>query len=224
MLKVCHKADNIATADDSVYYYRIREGAATSAYTMSRSRNELATLEEIINYLGDKPRDYYHLAYVSTLMQSYLSRYYYALQHDEISAEAQEEYYRRFCNIVAFSENDLLLSKNYPEIMIYIKYQHIIPVEKERGKKLFLEGVESWTNFFLDHSAKLEKWHYSGYAAALLRSYVINIRENRAMTKGINNCKIFYKEQLSRLPVRDRRKIIRLLPGVALTKMLHRIL
>jgi len=201
LLKICHCTESIVTIDKAVYYYRKRTGAATSDYTMNLSWNEMTSMEEMLEYLYDKPRDENHIAYLANRMRGCFSNYYYAVRSECVTETEREEYLSRFREVAGYFRLDGFLCMKYPELQIFKEYGFVIPYSRKRGDVIFEDGIVRWTDFFLTHAGPRENWQYHGYTDAFVRANNLYLRAIRSGNESYRSGDI--KRQLTRLQYTD---------------------
>ena len=209
LLKVCYNTTNIAFQEGSIYYYRKREGAATSNYTIRRAMAQLLSMEETLSYLKTKedfPSEH-HISYIGVRLKGYHSSFCYASKDEFVSSQTYEEYYQRFSQMIESIGGSGLLKSRFPELDVYLNYKHLIPYSIRNGEVLFTDGMECWTDFLVRHPRLKDTDYYRGYATAMRRSWY-------SFHKAGNNKDIrkswirFCKERLPRLSTYDRFRVL----------------
>ena len=97
LLRLCSKPASFAIEDKAYYYYLQRKGSATAEFSLKRSRNELVSLEEQIDYLlRDGFIDKYAHRYCARRFNTYASRFAHAYEREQISLQEKEKYLSDF--------------------------------------------------------------------------------------------------------------------------------
>lgn len=209
LLKVCYNTTSIAFQEEAIYYYRRREGAVTSSYTIRRTMTQILSMEESLAYLKTKedfPSEY-HISYINVRLKDYHSSCYYASQDEPASPEACEKYHQGVKLLVESIGGLALLKPKFPELDVYLNYKHLIPCSIRKGETIFTDSMESWTDFLAQHPGLKNKDYYRGYATAMLRSWYSFHRAGN--NKDIRKTWIrFCKEQFSRLTMYDKCRVL----------------
>lgn len=224
LLIVCSNTNSIAFAEAATYYYRGREGAATSSYTLRRAVAHLLSMEESIAYLktmNDFPTEH-QISYLTVRLKGYHSIFYYASKDELISTQAYEEYYQRFNQIIESIGSPAPLKSEFPELDVYLNYKHLIPCSIRKDEVFFTDGMECWTDFLAQHPGLKSKDYYSGYATAMLRSGYSFFRAGK--NKGFRESWLrFCKEQFSRLSPYDKRRVLTQVSARGFSAILRRM-
>jgi len=224
LLKICHNTCSIAFDDEAIYYYRTREGAATSSYTIKRALTQILAMEESLAYLEARncfPSDY-QISYINHRLKGYLSSLYYASKDEPASPQSYEKYYQHVNLLVERIGGSALLKSGFPELDVYLNYKHLIPFSIRSDEVLFTDGLESWTDFLVTHPSLNDTGYYRGYATAMLRSWYSFLRVGN--NKGIKISWIrFCKKQLSRLSSYNRCRILAQIPRQGFSSVLQKM-
>ena len=209
LLKVCYDTTSIAFQEGAIYYYRRREGAATSSYTIKRAMTHILSMEESLAYLKTKEGflSRHQISYINFRLKGYHSTFYYASKDEFVSTQAYEKYYQRFSQMIESIGGSAPLKSGFQELDVYLNYKHLIPCSIRKDGIVFTDGMEGWTDFLVQHPDIKNKDYYSGYATAMLRSWYSFHRAGN--NKDIRKSWIrFRKVQFSRLTTYDKCRIL----------------
>lgn len=216
LLEVCLKTESIVTVDNASYYYRHRTGAATSDYSLSRSTEQMISLEERLAYIKTSPSAEGQQYYLKQRIKYYLSCYCYALMSENITEEDRKAYIRRLRRIVHENVSPSALIREIPELEVLLEYGHAIPVNRKKGDDNGLIPLTCWTEFFIAHTGELKKEFYHGYAEAIIRYMAGNIRTLTDKHNGSGMQLSEFGNLLSELNTKDRARVLLLMPASGL--------
>lgn len=92
LLSLCSEADSFALEKEARYYYLQRDGSATGDYSLRRSRNELISFREQIDFIIQREMtDKNAYAYCLKNYRTYSSRLCHAIKSEHIAPQAIEE-------------------------------------------------------------------------------------------------------------------------------------
>ena len=225
LLKVCYNTTGIAFQEGAIYYYRRREGAATSGYTIKRAMAQMRSLKESAAYLKSMPNypNQFHSAYLIETLYSTHNLYYYASKAETISPLSQEEYRQSISNLVESLVPSSQLARRLPEIEIFLDYKHCIPSAVKKGDIVFRDGIVQWTKFFKEHPEARNESYYKSYASAVLRTIASYYKARNEFPVSPKDGLQFANEQLSQLSWKDRRRVLTQIPPQGFSAILRRI-
>ena len=224
LLKVCYDTTSIAFQEEAIYYYRRREGAATSSYTIKRAMTHILSMEESLAYLKTKEGflSRHQISYINVRLKGYHSIFYYASKDEFVSTQAYEKYYQRFSQMIESIGGSAPLKSGFQELDVYLNYKHLIPCSIRKDGIVFTDGMEGWTDFLVQHPDLKNKDYYSGYATAMLRSGYSFFRAVK--NKGFRESWLrFCKEQFSRLSPYDKRRVLTQVSARGFSTILRRM-
>lgn len=204
LLRICYNTESISLIEGSVYYYRIRAGAATSEYTLKRSLAHMATAGEMIAYLRDKegfPTEH-QLRYLHNRLRTYLSDFYYACTANTISDEDRDEYQRRMAESIAPVIDQPLLYDYFNELRVFLQHGFVIPPREKRDDPVFPDGVLRWTDFIVERPSDFRPEYYKSYTHAILKSVYLLFGAKILRLSETKLPLSFYFKQLGRIPRR----------------------
>ena len=213
LLKVCLKTESIVTVDNASYYYRHRTDAATNIYSLSRSTQQLISLEERLAVLKTSSLADDQQYYLNLWIKYYLTCYCCAVKSENIPEEDSESYTRRLGRIVHENVSPSALMREIPELEVLLEYGQAVPVSRIKGGDNGLVALECWTEFFTAHTDALKKEFYHGYAEAILRYMAGNMRSLSYKKNGVGKQLRELRDQLSKLNKKDRRKVFLCVPS-----------
>lgn len=115
LLRLCNKAKTYTREDNAIFYYLIRKDSATSKCSLLRTRNELISLSEQIDFLIDNNIvDEYAYKYCANRYNTYISNFIEAYQTSDISFLDKQEIIKNF-------KNQIIRLPNYENLYKYNK-------------------------------------------------------------------------------------------------------
>ena len=226
LLKVCSRTESIITVDRAVYYYRLREGAATGSYSFKRSEAQLSSLEERIGFLKTtNPPDHLdHLVYYyKNVFHYYLTCYYYAIKEDRVPEADNAAFIQKIRTAVLNTGVSSALLQALPELDVLLRFGYAIPPDGRRGSEADLTPLTEWTGFFTDCRGALKKEYYQRYAIVFLRLIALSVRlrsSDPAAAKTLAGASL---DLLHRLNAADRAKVLLYLPSSLAASIIGRL-
>ena len=208
LLTVCKKARNIIFDDDAVYYYSVRPGSQTAAFTEQRCRNDLESLSEKIDFLLSGNMDVFDYRYLSGKISYYISIICYAISVNSLSYEQETELVNFLRQQIIRIPDPNQIKKAKVELRILMDYQKLIPVSNLRPNEFHYDRVRRWVDFLSEHPEIKEKRIWTGFDFAL-----VDVIFPKAKTSGKpyffgRRYFSFMRKQIGRLTGRQRRLML----------------
>jgi len=148
MLKLVSSTKSIAIENDAFYYYLQRKGSATNSYSLNRSKNELISLQELVEFfLQDNSFDENAYKYLASRYSSYISRFSHADKSEEIANKDKEDYISSLKEIMMRIPNYSELYKYCPELELLIDEGIILTSVMPNEKSIFIEEFVDWADY-----------------------------------------------------------------------------
>ena len=209
LLTVCKKARNIIFDDDAVYYYSVRPGSQTAAFTEQRCRNDLESLSEKIDFLLSGNMDVFDYRYLSGKISYYISIICYAISVNSLSYEQEAELVNFLRQQIIRIPDPNQIKKAKVELRILMDYQKLIPVSNLRPNEFHYDRVRRWVDFLSEHPEIKDRkiWIKVNYA-------LVDVIFPNANTSGKpyfigRRYFAFMWKQIGRLSRRQRRLMLR---------------
>ena len=209
LLIVCKKARNIIFDDDAVYYYSVRPGSQTAAFTEQRCRNDLESLSEKIDFLLSGNMDVFDYRYLSGKISYYISIICYAISVNSLSYEQEAELVNFLRQQIIRIPDPNQIKKAKVELRILMDYQKLIPVSNLRPNEFHYDRVRRWVDFLSEHPEIKDRkiWIKVNYA-------LVDVIFPNANTSGKpyfigRRYFAFMWKQIGRLSRRQRRLMLR---------------
>ena len=209
LLIVCKKARNIIFDDDAVYYYSVRPGSQTAAFTEQRCRNDLESLSEKIDFLLSGNMAVFDYRYLSVQISYYISMICYAVSVNTLSDEQEAEFVNALRQQILRIPDQEQIKTFKAELMILMDHQKLIPAHNLRPNEFHYDRVRRWADFLSEHPKIKEKSIMTEFDIALVE---VIFPYNKISGKYVFSGKqyfAFIREQIGRLTGRQRSLMFR---------------
>ena len=117
LLRLCAKGCSYAAENEAYYYYIQRKGTSTAQYSFKRSKNELISLKEQVDYfLTDGTFDEYAYKYCANRFYACSARFIHAIEGEEISPRNKIGYISELKDQILCIPDYNKLYKTVPEL------------------------------------------------------------------------------------------------------------
>lgn len=151
LLRLCSEANSFALEEGAHYYYMQRQGSSTSEYSLRRSKNELISFKEQIDYIMHRGADIDENAYQYCLKnyRNYTSRICHAEKAEHISSREIEEYITELKKCVSGMAPLLHTYGSVPEIEAVTENDCLLATVFCDDKEVTAEEISDWICYYL---------------------------------------------------------------------------
>ena len=150
LLRLCHAPRSISIEDRAVYYYLKRTDSATGEYSLKRSRNELLSLKEMIDFFFQKgDLGGFAYRYLAKRYHSYASRFVHAYEGGHMSLKEKEKFISDFKNQFLRLPDCSKYYKFNPKIFGLIELDIILSNGLNRDITIGKEQAADWITYIM---------------------------------------------------------------------------
>lgn len=150
LLKLCWRHPSIAVEDKAYYYYLRKADSATGEFSLKRSRNELISLEEMIDhFVNYNSFDEYVYMYLSRRYKSYSSRFIRACEEKKIFPWVRKRYIADFKEQFLRIPDYEKLYKCWYSMFAFIRLDIILTDSLDRDISINRKRCADWITYLL---------------------------------------------------------------------------
>lgn len=204
LLSLCSEADSFALEKEARYYYLQRDGSATGDYSLRRSRNELISFREQIDFIIQREMtDKNACAYCLKHYRTYSSRLCHAIKSEHIALQAIEECISELKECVRLISPLLHLYGSVPEIEALSEDNCLLASELCEDPAISSEEIQDWICYISTQKNKKRK-PMNRRLASLMATYTIMLKDARNASKDAADSLSKPGEELKKLRRSDR--------------------
>ena len=148
LLRLCAKGCSYAAENEAYYYYIQRKGTSTAQYSFKRSKNELISLKEQVDYfLTDGTFDEYAYKYCANRFYACSARFIHAIEGEEISPQDKIGYISELKDQIFRIPDYNKLYKTVPELFAVTELDLVPAPRLNTDISICTEEITDWMAF-----------------------------------------------------------------------------